>query len=406
MVGVVIVGAGQAGYQCAESLRLEGYGGAITLVGDEPLLPYQRPPLSKDYLLGKTDAERIQYRPKAFYEQSPVTLLLDTSAVAINADANSLALSNGQTLVYDALILATGARVRKLSIKGSELDGVCYLRTLKDVDDIGERLKSARHVMVIGAGFIGLEFAAVASMLGKSVQVLETMDRVMARVVEPELSNFFTQLHESHGVEIICNAQADELIGVGGHVSGVKTADGRLLQADLVVIGIGVVPNLELAEVAGLLCGNGIIVNEFGQTSIANIYACGDCASYQHPFVAQAIRLESVQNAGDQARAVAAKVAGKDKPYGAVPWFWSDQYDVKLQMAGLTLGCDAFIVRGDISSGSFSLMHFKQGRLRAVEAINQPRDYIVGRKLLEKDLSPTMGQAVDSSFNLKSLLTL
>ncbi len=404
MAGVVIVGAGQAGYQCAESLRLEGYEGEITLVGDEPLIPYQRPPLSKDYLLGKTDAERIQYRPMAFYEQSPITLLLDISAVAINVDANSLELSNGQTLTYDALILATGARVRKLSIKGADLDGLCYLRTLKDVDDIGDRLKSARHVMVVGAGFIGLEFAAVASKLGKSVQVLEAMDRVMARVVEPELSQFFTQLHQSHGVEIISNAQALELMGEGGRVSGVKTADGQLRQADLMVAGIGVVPNLELAELAGLSCGNGISVNEFGQTSIGNIFACGDCASYQHPFVAQAIRLESVQNAGDQARAVAAKIAGKDKPYDAVPWFWSDQYDVKLQMAGLTLGCDGHVVRGDIDSGSFSLLHFKGDRLRAVEAINQPRDYIVGRKLLERDLSPTKEQAMDSSFNLKSLL--
>ncbi len=244
MAGVVIVGAGQAGYQCAESLRREGYEGKIVLVGDEPFIPYQRPPLSKDYLLGKTDAERIQYRPLAFFEQSPVELRLDTSVVSINADANRLKLSDGQSLSYEALILATGARVRKLSIKGADLEGVCYLRTLKDVDDIGERLQSAQKVIVIGAGFIGLEFAAVASKLGKSVQVLEAMDRVMARVVEPELSQFFTQLHQSHGVEIICHAQADELIGEAGHVSGVKTADGRILAADLVVAGIGVLPNM------------------------------------------------------------------------------------------------------------------------------------------------------------------
>ena len=405
MSGVVIVGAGQAGYQCSESLRLEGYEGKITLVGDEPLLPYQRPPLSKDYLLGNTDAERIQYRPMAFYEQSSVELLLETSAVSIDPVSNSVELSNGQNLTYEALILATGARVRKLTIAGSDLDGICYLRSLKDVDDIGERLKSAKRVMVIGAGFIGLEFAAVASKLGKSVQVLEAMDRVMARVVEPELSQFFTQLHQSHGVEIICNAQADEFIGQGGHVSSVRTADGRVLETDLIVAGIGVVPNMELAQRAGLSCGNGIVVNEFGQTSSEHIYACGDCASYEHPFVAQAIRLESVQNAGDQARAVAARIAGKNKPYEAVPWFWSDQYDVKLQMAGLTLGCDSHIVRGDIASGSFSLMHFKEERLRAVEAINQPRDYIVGRKLLEKNLSPSIEQAIDTQFNLKSLLT-
>lgn len=404
MTGVVIVGAGQAGYQCAESLRLEGYEGKITLIGDEPHIPYQRPPLSKDYLLGKTDAERIQYRPMEFYEQSPVELLLDVRVQSLDPGAKSLVLSNGETLFYEALILATGARVRKLEIPGASLAGVFYLRTLKDVDDIGARLETAERVIVIGAGFIGLEFASVARKLGKQVQVLEAMDRVMARVVEPELSEFFTQLHKGHGVEIICGAQADELVGENGEITGVKTLDGRLLAADLVVVGIGVHPNQELAADAGLAVGNGIIVDEFGQTSNVDIYACGDCASYEHPFAGQAVRLESVQNAGDQARAVAAKITGKDKPYVAVPWFWSDQYDVKLQMAGLTIGCDSHVVRGDISSGHFSLFHYKKNRLRAVEAISAPRDYIVGRMLLEKDILPTKQQAADVDFNLKSLM--
>jgi 3-phenylpropionate/trans-cinnamate dioxygenase ferredoxin reductase component len=404
MTGVVIVGAGQAGYQCAESLRLEGYEGKITLIGDEPHIPYQRPPLSKDYLLGKTDAERIQYRPMEFYEQSPVELLLDVRVQSLDPGAKSLILSNGKTLSYEALILATGARVRKLEIPGASLARVFYLRTLKDVDDIGARLETAERVIVIGAGFIGLEFASVASKLGKQVQVLEAMDRVMARVVEPELSEFFTQLHKEHGVEIICGAQADELVGENGEVMGVKTLDGRLLAADLVVVGIGVHPNQELAADAGLAVGNGIIVDEFGRTSSADIYACGDCASYEHPFAGQAVRLESVQNAGDQARAVASKIAGKDKPYVAVPWFWSDQYDVKLQMAGLTIGCDSHVVRGDIESGHFSLFHYKKDRLRAVEAISAPRDYIVGRMLLEKNILPTKQQAADVDFNLKSLM--
>lgn len=405
MAGVVIVGAGQAGYQCAESLRVEGYEGDITLVGDEPYLPYQRPPLSKDYLLGNTDAERIQYRPIAFYEQSPVELRLGSRVSSLDPDKKTLQLSHGDELSYEALILATGARVRKLEIEGAALDGLCYLRTLDDVNDIGTRLEAAQNVIVIGAGFIGLEFAAVASKLGKHVQVLEAMGRVMARVVEPELSEFFTQLHKSHGVEILCNAQADELVGEKGHVTGVKTKDGQLLAADLVIAGIGVLPNVELAQQAGLACGNGIVVDLFGQTSHADVYACGDCASYEHPFAGQAIRLESVQNAGDQARAVAARICGKEKPYTAVPWFWSDQYDVKLQMAGLTIGCDSHVVRGDITSGRFSLQHFKGDRLRAVEAINQPRDYIVGRKLLEKGVSPTKKQAADTDFSLKELLT-
>ena len=378
--------------------------GQITLVGEEPHLPYQRPPLSKDYLLGNTDAERILYRPKAFYEQSPVTLELSVRVQSIDPALKTVQLADGRTFPYEALILATGARVRKLPVPGAELDGICYLRTLADVDDIGKRLATAQKVMVIGAGFIGLEFASVASKLGKEVTVLEAMERVMARVVEPELSKFFTDLHQSHGVDIITGAQVDEFIGIDGHVSGVKTASGQQLETELVVVGIGVLPNQELAEQAGLSCGNGIMIDAYGQTSAANIYACGDCASYEHPFAEQAVRLESVQNAGDQARAVAAKIAGKDKPYVSVPWFWSDQYDVKLQMAGLTVGCDSHVVRGELASGSFSLWHYRDGRLRAVEAISAPRDYVVGRMLLEKQKNPSPQQASDSQFNLKSLL--
>ncbi len=405
MAGVVIVGAGQAGYQVAESLRTEGYEGPITLVGEESVLPYQRPPLSKDYLLGRIDAERILYRPMEFYRQNDIDLRLETRVVDLDPARKCVQLASGDTLNFEALVLATGARVRRLSITGADLRGVCYLRTLADVDDIGARLEKARQVVVIGAGFIGLEFASVARKSGKLVTVLEAMDRVMARVVEPELSDFFTRLHKSHGVDIVCNAQADEVIGEGGRVTGVKTVDGKLLKADLVVVGIGVVPNMELAEQAGIDCGNGIIVDGFGETSAAGIYACGDCASYVHPFAGEAIRLESVQNAGDQARAVAAKIAGHDKPYMAVPWFWSDQYDVKLQMAGLTIGCDSHVVRGDPDSGHFSLFHYKNDRLRAVEAVAQPRDYIVGRMLLEKGISPDRQQAAEPDFNLKTLLS-
>ncbi len=404
MTGVVIIGAGQAGYQCAESLRLEGYEGAITLVGEEPHLPYQRPPLSKDYLLGKTDAERILYRPREFYTQSPVTLERSMRAQSIDPAQKSVQLADGRALSYEALILATGARVRTLPVPGEALDGVCYLRTLDDVDDIGARLETVQNVVVIGAGFIGLEFASVARKLEKKVTVLEAMERVMARVVEPELSRFFTDLHEGHSVDILIGEQVTEVLGKEGRVSGVKTASGHVLDAELVVVGIGVLPNQELAEQADISCGNGIIVNEFGQTSVADIYACGDCASYEHPFAGRAVRLESVQNAGDQARAVAAKIAGKDKPYSSVPWFWSDQYDVKMQMAGLTVGCDSHVVRGDLTSGSFSLWHYQKDRLRAVEAISAPRDYVVGRMLLEKKKNPTPAQATDLEFNLKALL--
>ena len=404
MAGVVIIGAGQAGYQCAESLRMEGYEGTITLIGEEPHLPYQRPPLSKDYLLGKTDAERILYRPAGFYPQNQIDVLRSVRVQSIDPENKTVQPAKGEALAYEALILATGARVRRLDLRGATLEGVCYLRTLDDVDEIGDRLAMAQNVVVIGAGFIGLEFASVARKLGKKVSVLEAMERVMARVVEPELSRFFTDLHQDHGVDIITGAQLDEIIGQGGRVSAVKTTKDHMLEADLVVVGIGVLPNQELAQLAGLSCGNGIIVNEFGQTSVPTIYACGDCASYEHPFVGQAVRLESVQNAGDQARAVAAKIAGKDKPYKAVPWFWSDQYEVKLQMAGLTIGCDSHVVRGDLSPGHFSLWHYKGEDLRAVEAVSAPRDYVVGRMLLEKGLSPSKEQAADPQFDLKAFL--
>jgi len=401
----VIIGAGQAGYQCAESLRLEGYEGTITLVGEESHLPYQRPPLSKDYLLGQTNAERILYRPKEFYEQSRVTLELSARVQSIDPAQKTVTLADGRALSFEALILATGARVRKLPIAGGEEpDGICYLRTLDDVDDIGARLETVQNVIVIGAGFIGLEFASVARKLGKKVTVLEAMERVMARVVQPELSLFFADLHKSHGVEIMSSAKITKILVKDSHVCGVKTNSGQELEADLVVVGIGVLPNQELAEQTGIACGNGIIVNEFGQTSFADIYACGDCASYEHPFVGQAVRLESVQNAGDQARAVAGKVTGQDKPYVAVPWFWSDQYDVKMQMAGLSIGCDRHVVRGDLSSGRFSLWHYREGQLRAVEAISAPRDYVVGRMLLEKKKNPSPEQASDPEFNLKTLL--
>ncbi len=404
MTGVVIVGGGQAGCQCAENLRLEGYDGPITLVGEERHLPYQRPPLSKDYLLGKTTAERILYRPRQFYDQNAVALRLHESATAIDTRRKTVQLSGGDSLSWHALVLATGARVQKMPVAGADADGVCYLRTLDDVDDIGQRLEKTEQVVVVGGGFIGLEFAAVARRLGRQVQVFETMERVMARVVAPEISHYFTRLHESHGVEIHCATSLAEIVEEGGRLKGVRTRQGHFVAADLVVAGIGVVPNTQLASKAGLDCDNGIVVDAFGRTSHQDIYACGDCAVYEHPFAARRIRLESVQNAADQARAVAASINGLEKPYKSVPWFWSDQYDVKLQMAGLAIGCDYHLVRGDMNSDSFSLLHFRGEELRAIEAVNAPRDYIVGRMLLEKGVSPSRQQAADKEFNLKSLL--
>lgn len=404
MAGVVVVGAGQAGYNCAETLRQLGYEGDVTLLGEERHLPYQRPPLSKSYLLGETDAERLLYRPAAFYPQNRIAVRLGTRAKAIERAEKRLVLASGESLAYDALVLATGARVRRLSVPGAELDGVCYLRTIDDIDDIARRLAASRHVVVVGAGFIGLEFAAVAAKRRLAVTVLEAAERVMARVLPPVLSEFFAQLHRAHGVAVETAASVAAIDGADGWVSGVRLADGRHYPADLVVAGIGVVPNVELAEAAGLACANGILVDADSRTADPAIYAIGDCAAYAHPFAGRPIRLESVQNAGDQARACAGHISGRPHPYTQVPWFWSDQYDSKLQMVGLALDCDRHIVRGDPASGKFSVWHFRGDQLRAVSAVGRALDYIHGRKLLEAGRSPTPEQAADEAFVLKSLL--
>jgi 3-phenylpropionate/trans-cinnamate dioxygenase ferredoxin reductase subunit len=405
MTGVVIVGAGQAGVQCADSLRQDGYEGAITILSDEPHLPYQRPPLSKAYLLGETDRARILLRPAAFYEQKSITLRSSVRAASIDRGEKRLRLQTGEDLSYDHLVLATGARPRPLPFEGANLDGVCDLRTLDDVDDIAQRLEKTEHVAVIGGGFIGLEFAAVARKLGKQVVVIEAQDRVMARVVPPELSLYFQQLHASNGVEIVTGAQVSALHGSDGIVQQVDIGGGRRIEAGLVVAGIGVIANVELAEDAGVECDNGIVVDEFARTNDPSIYAVGDCACYAHPFVEQRVRLESVQNAGDQARAAASAICGlNDKPYTGIPWFWSDQYEAKLQMAGLSIGCDDHVIRGSLEEGRFSVLHFKGDEFRSIAAVGRAIDYVQGRKLLEQGVSPNKTQAADPDFSLKTLL--
>jgi 3-phenylpropionate/trans-cinnamate dioxygenase ferredoxin reductase subunit len=404
VAGVVIVGGGQAGFQTADSLRQEGYDGPIAILGEEPHAPYQRPPLSKAYLLGETDRERLKFRPEAIYAERGIDLRTGVRVEAIDRAAKAVTLAGGERLAYGHMVLATGARVRELPVPGADLAGVHSLKTLDDVDAIEAGLAAVERVCVIGAGFIGLEFAAVARKLGKGVTVLEAAPRVMGRVAAPELSEFVTGLHRAHGVEIVCGAQVSELRGEGGRVAAVACADGRLFDAGLVVVGIGVVPDVALAEAAGLECDNGIAVDGFCRTSDPDIFAAGDCASFDHPFAGKRIRLESVQNAADQGRIVAAAIAGTPRLYDSVPWFWSDQYDVKLQMAGLMDGCDETVVRGDPASGKFSLLHFRQGQFRAVDAISKPADYVQGRKLLEAGLSPTPEQARDTGFKLKDLL--
>lgn len=404
MPGVVIIGAGQAGYQVAESLRHENYQGNITLIGDEAQPPYQRPPLSKQYLLGKTSEEQLMFRAQDYYAQHEIELRLHTRVTAVDRDKCEVQTADGQQLAYDKLVFATGARVRQLPVPGAQLDGVCYLRTLDDVTHIQQRMDSVKNVVVIGGGFIGLEFAAVAQTLGKQVTVIEAMERLMARVVAPIVSEYYAELHRSHGVDVVTGAGVSEIKGTDNKVSSVSCDDGRAFDADLVVVGIGVIANDELASACGIDCQHGIIVNQFAQTSDADVYAAGDCVLYEHPFAGEAIRLESVQNASDQAKVVASAIMANAQPYQTVPWFWSDQYDKKLQMVGLSSGCETQVTRGDMASGKFSVFYFRNGELRAIDSINKPADHIMGRKLLAGECSLTPEQAADESYPLKSAL--
>lgn len=396
--GVVIAGAGHAGFQAAASLRAEGYEDAIRLVGDEPWLPYQRPPLSKAFMIGKQDIEATALRPEEFYAAHKIDLLMGERIAAIDPSRSCVKLESGSELAYDSLVLATGARNRLLPVKGAELDGVCYLRTREEAEEIRERLEQAESVVVIGGGFIGLELAAAAAESGKQVAVVEAQARLMARAVAPILSEFFLDLHSVHGVRFALDASVVEI------ASEVVLRDGTVYPADLVLVGIGVVPNMELAASAGLAVANGIVVDEQLRTGADNIFAVGDCADHPNRFAGGRARLESVQNAVDQARCVAATIAGKPHTYDAVPWFWTDQFDAKLQMVGLAQGCDMAITRGDPESRKFSVCHFKEGRLMAIDSVNRPADHMAGRKLLASGTRLTPEQAADLRVDLKAAI--
>ena len=364
---VVIAGAGQAGFQTAASLRQDGFAGRIVIIGHEPGLPYQRPPLSKAYLMGKTTAEALTFRPEKFFADNRIELIAQTRVTAIDRTNKRVALSSGGALDYDHLVLAFGAHNRTLPIPGADLDGVFGLRTLADADAIGAMLADAHEVVVAGAGFIGLEFAAVASALGKSVHVLELADRTMARAISPAMSQLFADAHALWGVKIDFGQGLARIDGDGRRVTGVDTTDGRKRPADIVVFGIGVLPTVAVAAEAGLDIDNGIKVDAMLVTSDPTISAIGDCAAFPSPFADSYIRLESVQNAADQGRAVAARLMGKAAPYSAVPWFWSDQRDLKLQIAGLSIGADRTIVVGNPEERRMSVLCFKRDKLIAVE---------------------------------------
>jgi 3-phenylpropionate/trans-cinnamate dioxygenase ferredoxin reductase component len=401
---VAVVGAGQAGFQAASSLRQEGFGGRVVLIGDEPWLPYQRPPLSKSYLAGDSGLDELWLRPEAFYEKQEIELVTGEAVTALDRARRCLVLASGGTIECDHLVLATGARCRMLPVPGAELDGVFALRTLADADILRERLAQAREVVVVGAGFIGLEFAAVAIAAGAAVHIIEVTHHPMGRVVSAPTSRFFTEAHRAWGATLSLGTGVARIVGEGDRATAVETSDGRVLPADLVLICIGVVPNSELARDAGLAADNGIVVDEFLATGVPEIAAIGDCANFPTRFAEGRVRLESVQNGVDQAREVAARIAGKRvAPYDKVPWFWSDQRDLKLQIAGLTAGHDTAVLRGDPEGGSFSVFCFSGERLIGVESVNRPADHIVARRLLAlADAGLTPGQAADEGYDLKA----
>jgi 3-phenylpropionate/trans-cinnamate dioxygenase ferredoxin reductase component len=402
-VGVVIVGGGQAGYQTAASLRTEGCDGRIFLIGEEPGAPYQRPPLSKAFVLGKQNHTQILLRPESYYQTHQIELLAGEKAVAIDRVARRVRLASGRDLNYDTLVLALGARNRTLPVAGAALEGVCYLRTLAEAIEIKQRLQQAQQVAIVGGGFIGLELAASARTLGKPVTVIEALPRLMARVVAPVVSEFFLSSHLAHGVEILLNAKVQEIQADGGKWLKILLGDGRKVQADLVVIGIGILPNTDLALDAGLPIANGIAADEYLRTPDQRVFAIGDCAEHPSVFAGSQVRLESVQNAVDQGVCVARSIAGKAAPYSATPWFWSDQFDIRLQMAGLPAGHDQTVVRGAPESGKFSVFYFRNGKLCAVDSVNRPVDHLAARKLIGSGTALTPDEAADESINLRTL---
>ena len=405
---IVIIGAGQAGVQTAESLRAGGFTGPITMLGDEPYGPYHRPPLSKAWLAGEMDAVQLVMRAPEMLARKNITLRTDTTVVAIDRAAKHVQLADGSTLPYAGLVLATGSTPRALPLPGAQAQGVLALRSRDDASAIAERLALCQErqlpVVVIGGGFIGLEVAATARKKGLAVTVLEAAPRLLGRVLAPVLSDWYAELHRSHGVQLQLGAQITALeADAQGQVSGVRMADGSLVPAGLVVVGIGVVANEQLAVAAGLECERGIVVDACSRTSDPAIVAAGDCAVRRLPN-GNLLRLESVQNATEQAKSAAAALLGQERTFTATPWFWSDQYDKKLQMAGLSTGADRWSVRGDLSSGSFSVYHFQGERLLAVDSVNASKDHLQARKLLDAGISPTPEQAADATFDLVSLL--
>lgn len=400
--GLVIVGAGQAGFQLAASARSAGYTQPITLLGEEQVAPYQRPPLSKAYLLGKTPRESLMLQSASYFDEQAIELQLGTKAVAIHRAESELELSSGACLPYKHLVLATGASSRMLQVPGARLKGVMALRHLADADAIKEQLETARRIVIVGGGLIGLEVAAVATSLRKQVTVVETQPRLMQRAVTDKTSEFFAEEHRRQGVTIHVSSTVSHFEGAQGAVREVCLADGRKLPCDMVLVGIGVTPNDELATAAGLPADKGILVDRELRTNDEHIFAIGDCAAFEGPG-RSILRIESIQNAIDQARHVAGTLTGVRRPYDAVPWFWSEQYGCKLQMAGITSGADTTVLQGDVRECSFSVFAFRNDQLIGADSINRQRDHVHVRKILASGRLVTPDEIVSQGGNIRSI---
>ena len=403
MENLLIIGAGQSAIQCISTLKKEGYSGSITLVGEEEHLPYQRPPLSKGFLEDSLNKERLYFKKLEFFTENKVQLYLGLSAEKLEIDNQKVYLSDNSVLEFDKLVFATGSRVRLLDFPGSELKSIFYLRDLDDAEAIKKDLETSENLVIIGAGYIGLEAAAIAAKKNKKVTIIEMADRVMNRTVDPQISEYYLNLHESYGVKFHFNTSLETINEVSNSLE-VVCSDGTEVKADSVLIGAGVVPNIELAEEAGINCDNGIIVNEFGQTNFKNIYACGDCTNHPNKILNKNLRLESVHNAMEQAKTVASSLMNNPMEYNQVPWFWSDQYDHKLQIVGLSGDHDMVTMRGNTNDAKFMLFYTKDEELIAVDAINNPKEFLISRKLVANKVKIKPKVISDLNTNLNDLI--
>lgn len=397
----IVVGAGHCAGQVAASLRQQGFEGDLVIIGDEPHIPYQRPPLSKKFLAGQLPLERVFLRPEKFYRDNHIELLLSTRVVALQPRERRVVLADGAHRRYDRLLLATGSAPRRLKVPGDDLPGVCYLRNIADAERIRPYLQAGKSLVVIGGGYIGLEVSAVGIERGMRVTLLEVAGRVLSRVTAPAMSRFFEQLHRQRGVDIRCNTRVVRFEG-REQVTTVVCDDSQI-EADLVIIGIGILPNVALAETAGLRCDNGILVDEYCCTADERVFAAGDCTNHPNPLLERRLRLESVQNAVEQGKIAAANLCGKREPYAEVPWFWSDQYDVKLQIVGLAQDYDQVVQRGRMGERSFSLFYLRQGALIAVDAVNSPREYMAGKKLVRENSRIPAERLADTAIPMQEM---